>query len=302
MVLFALLAAIAHQPLIEAEAKLPAEPIVVEGRAPETLRKRAETLVRSVALVPEADQFARWNQPVCLKVSGLDERPAALVREKLLATAREGRVKLAKAGCAPNLLVIFTGDSRGLVKSVAARRTQMFESHSPAERRELLQGAMPVRWWYELRAEGRGGHKLAFASPALELGMMMSQPGGLPSTGYSSGSVDNESNSGIGSRVRLGVASATVVVDANLAAGHRLDSVAAYVSLVALAPTRLPPRAAEVPSITGLFEGAPDADAADLSAWDRAYLTALYQVSPDRAANVQRAAIAGRMAEAIGAP
>jgi hypothetical protein len=98
----------------------------------------------------------------------------------------------------------------------------------------------------------------------------------------------------------VNLTSVSVLVDVNYATGIRLDALAAYLAFVTLAPTKLPPRAVPVRSISNLFARPEDADT-DLTDWDRAYLKALYRIVPNQSGFAQRAAMVGAMADAIAA-
>ena len=70
---------------------------------------------------PLYGQFARWVDPVCIKVSGIDAAYAPRVAARITAAATAAGVKLAPAGCTPNLLVAFTLDARHTVDIITTR-------------------------------------------------------------------------------------------------------------------------------------------------------------------------------------
>ena len=278
--------------------------ILVEGQArtPEELRSAAKTFMTSVAAAPGgADQFARWNQKVCPSIMGVAEAQAAKIEARLREVATESGIKLAEAGCKPNLLISFTTDARAIVRQVVAKRPYTLRGMTGEERRALIEEELPVRWWYDLKPESKYGQAVTggeHAALSMAFSMEKGQTGGMASSENSSGYIDDYSSSLIGTKARLSIGGATVLIDMTYAKGQSLDALSSYIAMVSLAPMRLPPKQPTVPSITNLFV-AKDTTQPDLTAWDRAWLTALYSVPANRNASVQRAAMAGKMADRI---
>ena len=94
------------------------------------------------------------------------------------------------------------------------------------------------------------------------------------------------------------ITSAIVIIDQNQMMGRRLDSLADYAALVALAEIRGMGAAPEG-SVLGMF-AAPDA-ARNLTAQDLAFLRALYRLPLDRQAMQHRGALIGQIADALTA-
>jgi hypothetical protein len=273
----------------------PSDEIVVEGEALKTaeLEERASAMIRTLALLPTSDQYARWNAPVCPTVIGTpNARVIEALTDKLRLVAAEAGVPLGKPGCDSNLVIAFADDAGRLFSKVAARRTQIFETVLPREARTLRRSALPVRWWFGLQTGGAEGQGVASAAEA---------PGGtgLPTLDLGQSSIAvYGGGSLIDKPVRTNVMNAAILIDVRRVEGVRLDALAAYVAMMALAPARLPPAPVPVRSIANLFLG--QSETTDLTAWDRAYLEALYRTPPNRAARAQNTAMAVRMAERIG--
>jgi hypothetical protein len=282
---------------LQAQTSTPApDPIVVTGRAPgESAQDAARGFVRNISAAPVSGQFARWKAPVCVKVIGLSEEDGAAVATRIIAIAKEARVRLGRPGCKTNLLVAFTDDANAMVDEMARLKPRRFFELTPDERRLLMPSDLPVRWLYDTRTEGVDGHRPSGESAALMGANVEGSPGG---SGINSreggGSVDGYNTSLVGTRIRVLVEGAVVIVDANLAAGRSLDAVAAYTAMVTLARIKLASRMAGNDSILALFTpGASPPD--DLSPSDRAYLAALYRVPANREARSQERAIAAQM-------
>ena len=266
--------------------------IVVEGEriTREEMKSDARAMIRQLAVTPWADQYARWNTAICPKLIGITHAEAArVVSAKIRAVAAEAGVEVAPEGCRSNIVIAFTGDAKTLFRQVAARRNQMFDFIMPQEAEALRKSDLPVRWWYGLQTGGTQGHFLAGAqlSPG---GIGVPIDGGPTIALYNGGSL-------VYPPVQASVINAAIIVDVKLAEGTRLDALAAYIAMVALAPSRMPPRPLPVLSIANLFQGG--ARQTDLTDWDRAYLEALYNGGNQRTTFNQRGIMVGRMADRI---
>lgn len=309
--LISLLFAVA-QAAVPSSAALPdatpsADPaIVVEGtrKSDAEIRTEAHAFVRAVAAAPNSsDQLARWNEAICPKVIGAlpdEEKP---ILERLQEVAKEAGIKISKRKhCDPNILIAFTSEPSNVVRQVFEKQPHRARSIPVAERGALIDGAYPVRWWYDLKMEGRYGEAPVGDNPAL-LNSLDSRggpgfgPGGsFAQSEHQAGNVSDYSSSMIGSKSRQSIGAATVVIDVNRVRKLSHDALASFVAMVALAPLKLPPKPVPTPTITNLFSDAPDERAEDLTEWDRAYLAALYNVAANRSANVQRSSMMAKIA------
>lgn len=286
-----LLAAIAAVALSGAMTSAPAaadpEITVEAGRlTDQQIEAAARQFARSVLPVPSYGQYARWTQKVCPKVTGITDTYAAMVDARIRAAATAAGVPLAPPGCKSNLAILFSEDSRASMALIARRKPKSLTKLDGTQRERLLTAALPVRWWHVAEPTDGSG---AGTSP-LSTALMSAQSGGgqpvatsLPvgpdaimTNGYNSSLIDTN--------LKLGITAGVVIVDIPLATGRSLDAVADYVALVALSAARLPPEAPGVPSVLSLF----DSGAKGLTAWDRAYLAALYRIQLNRSAERQR--------------
>jgi hypothetical protein len=280
--------------------------IVVEGtaRTDAEVRTEAKSFVRAVAAAPNtSDQLARWNEAICPKVIGAlpdEERP---ILERIHEVAKEAGIKISKRKhCDPNILIAFTSDPSGVVRQVFEKQPNRARSLPVAARTDLVSGAYPVRWWYDLKLEGRYGEAPIGDHPAL-LGALDTGPGPgagaggqLAQSENQAGNVSDYSSSLIGTKSRQSIGAATIVIDVNRVKKLSHDALASYVAMVALAPLKLPPRPVPTPTITNLFRETPDDRSEDLTEWDRAYLAALYKVAANRSADVQRSSMTATIA------
>ena len=263
--------------------------IIVEGRTMtrEAVSAQARTLVNRFMARNLHDQFGRWNMPVCPVVLGVAPEIAQVVTDKLRAVAADVGAKVGKSGCDSNILIAFTDNARAVYRKVAARNASMFARNDvgPTEHKALSESDLPVRWWYSQQIADVSG------IAAVNGAELPGAAGRVPFNEYGSGSTAlYNGGSLIKSAVRVDLRSAAVLVDVNLATGVKLDALAAYVALVTLSVARVPSPPVDFPSIANLFVPGRDRED-DLTAWDRAFLKALYKMPPDRHRIAQRGAI-----------
>lgn len=310
--LISLLFAVAQTAVPQSAPLLDATPaadpaIVVEGsqKTDAEIRKEAQTFVRAVAAAPNtSDQLARWNQPVCVKVVGAlpdEEKP---ITERIREVATDAGIRISKRQrCDPNILIAFTSDPSGVVREVFKKQPHRARSLPVAARSDLVDGAYPVRWWYDLKVEGRYGEAPIGDSPAL-LNALDTSPGSASTGKFAqsenqAGNISDYSSSMIGSKSRQSIGAATIIIDVNRVRKLSHDALASFVAMVALAPLKLPPQPVPTPTITNLFSDTPDDRTEELTEWDRAYLAALYKVAANRSADVQRSSMTAKIARSM---
>jgi len=222
---------------------------------------------------------ARWVEPICPRVLGVAPEIGKRVRDKVREIARAAGIRAAREPCRTNIAISFVNDGKAVARKIAAKAPGRLIELSPHDREALLDGDAPVRWWHatDMRTKGGMGTIGNEAPPFVQ----STAPGGVPLAGE----VHLQYNSSIaGTQMVRVLKAATVIIDANRAAGMPLDSVAAYAAIVSLAEIRLGDEAPEH-SILNLFgEGGPR----DLTTLDAAFLRALYRLPLDRTALAQR--------------
>jgi hypothetical protein len=220
-------------------------------------------------------------------VTGIADIYATIVETRVRAAAAAAGVPVARPGCRTNLSISFSEDARVTAGIIARRKPRLVAKLDGLQRDRLFNAPLPVRWWH--MSEPTDGSGLP-ATSATVLGTTQTfggqnlaeslpvGPGVIMTGSYNSSLIDTN--------LKIGVTRAFVLVDIPLANGKPLDAVADYVALVALAPTKLPPKQPGVPSILGLFGS--NGSAAALTSWDKAYLAAFYRMQMNRNANWQR--------------
>jgi hypothetical protein len=251
--------------------------ITVTGRKPEEIRREAQAFVRAVGVASEP--VARWVEPVCPEVVGVSEEIGLRVRNRVREVAERAGVRLGKAGCKGNLVIVFARQGETVVKQVAARSPDMLKDVVPAHRAYLYDGNSPIRWWHVTQARTKDGTRdIGNDVPPF---VKLDGPGG-PQLG---GNVHTQYRSSIASTQMVRVLrAATVIVDVDDAEGKALDSVADFAALVGLAEIRPsdPPPAGSVLSL--FAAGGPK----ELTPLDETFLRTLYKLPLDRTALAHR--------------
>ena len=228
-------------------------------------------------------QYARRNRPVCPRVIGIDESYAQIVEAKIRVIAKTANVKVAAADCAPNMFVLFTADSNGLMGALRKAKPALFSTVDIRERPALYADPVPVRWWHSVTLAGSDGN-------VANKGTDIQSNEIIETNSFSSSLIDT--------KIVVNLTGSVVVVDIGKATGYPLDSIAAYAAMVSF--SQLKPEKAHdaLPSILAMFGNGkrPGEAPLDLTAFDYAYVSSLYEILPNRAGDVQKSRIANKMA------
>jgi hypothetical protein len=257
--------------------------VVVTGErlTPEEVRRRAVSYVRAAGVANGDSSVARWIDPVCPRVFGLEDRLARYVEAKVRAVATAAGAPLAGERCTPNIFVSFVADAGAIVRKIAARQPRRLSEVAPSARDALSSGTAPIRWWYSTEVRGKDGDRIiGMEPPSVGAGQSPVLPVN-PDASY----LPLYNNGLVSTQIARAIRSATVIVDVDEATGAKLDGVADYAALVALAEIR-PSGGGRSDSILGLFD-TPVAPGG-LTDWDSRFLRELYRLRLDRQARLHR--------------
>ena len=274
-----------------------ANPIVVRGErlSRAAVEERAAGFIRATGVASGETPAARWVDPVCPAVTGLLESAERFAVARIRRIAEAAGVPVAPEPCVRNIVVSFTPDGAGLARAISRREPRRTAELPRAARDEILTGAAPIRWLYTTELRGRDGRQQTMGTGGEA--QPMGSDSGAGSAAASGGLMQFDSSivSTLSQRV---ITSAIVIVDQDEVMGRRLDSLADYAALVALAEIRAPD-ASPAGSILGMF-AAPE-PAPSLTAQDTAFLRALYRMPLDREARQHRGVLVSQVADALTA-
>jgi hypothetical protein len=294
-------------PAAAAPANSADAPIVVTGArlSPREARLRAVAFVNGTGVASGERSVARWVDPVCMSVVGISDRHAGIVVERLRRIAVAAGVPVARGSCQTNMAVVFTQDAGETVREVERRAPRRLEEVTGPSRARLVDGDAPIRWWYTTQPRSRHGMRQATNAPGFAHTDGGGADGANTASGGGSALPDNVPNlyhynsSIISTQSVRALVAASVIVDVNAMDRMPLESVAAYVAMVAFAEIRENDFSSPG-SILGMFEAAPSAPRA-LTEWDMAFLRVLYRLPLDRDARRHRGILVRDLLEAVEA-
>lgn len=251
------------------------EEVVVVG---ERLQTTAQTFVRALAAPPPGRKAARWDEPLCVGVIGMRPDLAQLMVDRITAVALELGVPASRPGCRPDVFVVATADGDATARELVRSSPRDYRPGTAGAERgaaalEVFQSSgRPIRWWHVSLAvnadTGQPIQRLPGQQPFVAP-RERTRPAdfGTYATIVSPSLIRDET--------RDVLARVVIVLESSALDRASFGQISDYIAMVALA--QIDPEAApEVPSILNLFRDAPAAEPG-LSAWDRAYLSALYR-------------------------
>jgi hypothetical protein len=239
--------------------------LVVQGT-----RRGEEAAVRFVDRVVEPPfgvrALAVWRKPLCIEVDNVSERASNALRVGIAARAADVGVELGPEGCRPNVIILATSDGAATARRLVDENGRAFrpsDAFTHLDGRWLdrfRNGDDPVRWWtISLPVDSLTG--VPVVSPRGDRARF----GGLnlhgPSLHWDR-------------RVRYDMTSVFIVLDASRTADVPISALADYIAFTVLAQTDASADYSGLPTIMNLFQ---PGSAQELTAWDQAYLRALYE-------------------------
>lgn len=244
--------------------------ITVEAaRHRELVEQQVKRFVAHVVQAPYDSSLARWESvvPFCPLVAGLPREDGEIILSRVSKIAQAAGAPLAGEHCKPNFFIVVSADPDALLKAWNKRDVRLFGESGPGAIRKFIGSKSPIRVWYNAELYSDEGEAL----------------GNGDATG-------NFSAGGIRTNLRAqatrivfndarNLTSALVMVDGPRAKGISYGQLAAYIALIGLAEIRPDAQSADAPTILHLFSENPSVRPPGLSAWDAAFLKALYRTN-----------------------
>jgi hypothetical protein len=280
-------------------ALLTAASLCVSGA--QAQQPNANEFVHEIALATGDDNpLARWDEGVCVGAVGLDPSQLQQLVDRVSQRARAVGLRPGRAGCRANVMVVFSNDSDMIARQIVDQRRDMLGFYSGDNRitagreamEEFANTPRPIRWWHvsstgvgsmrpdAARTWQNSGTTAAIAASASGSGGVSGvSPGDVGSAQDLQGADGVRSN---GSRMRTEESSnelsyALIIVDAHRVANTPTSAWMDYVAFNALAQINPDARTTNYSTILNLFSQS-SSPPAQLTAWDLAYLDALYRV------------------------
>lgn len=255
--------------------------ITVEAaRERAALEHRVDAFVSAIAIRPWRESLPRWDTPICPLVAGMQRAQGEFILQRLSQIAAAAGAPLANEHCRANFYVIATRDPDALLKAWRKRDARMFGSAPEPKIQRFLNSSRPVRVWYNADTDAAGGMPMtADGGGAMGFGAATANSGannqpftGIPTNAHAKLSrleYDEIQN----------VSSAIVIVDTGRAKGINFGQLADYISLTGLTEIDLDADLGNAPTILRLFAASADAQPPGLTAWDQAFLSAMYHTA-----------------------
>ena len=262
--------------------------ITVEAaRHRDAVERQVRAFVTQIAVKPYDSSLARWQTvaPICPLVAGLPRADGEYILARVSKIAAAAGAPLAPKHCKPNLYIVVSADPDALLKAWTKRDVWTFGDESDqggAKIRKFLNSSSPIRAWYNAELYSEEGTPLGNTA---ECGSVMSCRANLRATATR-----------ITFNATRDLTSALIMVDGPRSHGVNFGQLASYIAMLGLAEIRDDADVGNAPSILHLFSRSMKDRPAGLSAWDEAFLKALYhteQTDKQQLAEIKTAMIDG---------
>lgn len=271
------------------------EEVVVTGRR---VDEAIQNFVQELSAAPSnEDQLARWDEEVCVGVIGIRARYGQFLVDRISQRAVALGLRAGAPGCRANVVVFVTPDSDALARNLLETQKTMLgdvrQDNTNTRGHDALEAFVntprPVRWWHVSYTTTNDGQRL-YDLPVTHAGdMLRTQIVRTTSLGFGR----------LSRTTRQDFSRVIIIVDATRARGMQFDSLADYVSMVALSQVDPDADTNGLPTILNLFSDAAGRPTA-LTDWDEAYLEGLYAARRNaRNSRAQEGDIARRMGQEV---
>ncbi len=237
-----------------------------------------------------SEQFPRFRDDVCVNVQGLPAEFDAFIAKRIVEIATEVHAPLARAAdCVANVHVIFTTQPQAQLDDIAKRKDILVGFHFASQLKRLTSVNRPIQAWYVTRTRDTTGNswiEVAHSCP-LGAGNGLAECGDRPI---------GRAGSRLGNDMSAEVVHSLILADSNKVAGEKIDAIADYVAVLALAKWQGLERCNAIPTILNLMADGCNGDAPEgATPADLSLLKGLYAVDPRELGSQQRATIASAM-------
>jgi len=253
--------------------------VIVTGVAPQTIERFVNAVTIGRRRGQASDQIARWTDAPCVKTIGGRPEANRAFSQQIAAAIKQLGVEARWERCSPNVMIVATLEPDKFSSIFTSRFQNRFFQSRRSEYRPFLDQRGPVRW----------GHSVDWTG---ERNSILAQGTGGPASGVPSVAMPN-------TRLRLSTAArirrSLIVVDQTDIDDVPQQALAAYVAFAVLAEL---PRDLDLvgqDSILNLFRRDGGPVAFESTAWDIAFVRAVYQSDNFAPRNVQQVAIVDRM-------
>jgi hypothetical protein len=243
-----------------------------------------------------SDQYPRFRDAICVKVIGLPDEFAGFIEKRLVEVAGQVHAPVAAdSACRPNVHIIFTPNPQAQVDDIARHKDILIGFHYFSQAKKVTVMNRPIQAWYVTRTRDTTGNSwIEVANPCpITAGNGLAPCADRP-IGRAGSRLSND--------MSAEVVHSLIIADANKVAGEKIDAVADYIAVLALAKWRGLEKCNAISTILNLMAQDCGDRPEAVTETDLALLSGLYAVDPRELGSQQRASIAGRMAQGWRAP
>lgn len=243
------------------EPSVSIEDIIVDGRP---LVERARDYVDEIAAPPRNRSLASWHDKICVGTVNMPTTHAQAMIDRVSMVAQYLGVRADDPGCDPRVLIVMTDDAAGVAAQMVQRWPTILRPNVSGSARgegdldAFVQTAAPVRWWHVSATVDAGT-----GAP------VMRQPGEAPPQVAKLVGATR-----LRSQYRDDMRKVFIVIDVDDIANVSFEQLTDYVAFITLAQVDPDGDTSGFDTILNLFKGGASAG---LTAWDMAYLEALYK-------------------------
>lgn len=253
MIALALAALIGAQATPTPQTQADSSPtVVVTGRRPQQ-DEAVRHMTAAIAPVNDAGQpLARFEQQICPQVEGLTPEMNGVFAARMRADARRAGLTTGGPACEPNVTVMIVDNGQAVVREMERTGASAFGDLGPADIRRLADDPAPAHLWSVTEVRSRDGDQLR------------------------GGTLTVRNASILQAVRRTDVVASVLLIDQVASVGKTVNQLADYAAMRTLASARPVGTAAAEQTILRLFDPGEATVPKALTAFDLAYLKALY--------------------------
>lgn len=265
---------------------------VTAPQTPNALVNPASQFVRNHVPESRNQQYARFHDPICVKVQGLPEEFDAFIAKQVVEIAHQVHAPVdGSPDCTPNVNVVFTPSPQAQLNDIAKRRDILFGFHFMAEMKKLSTFSRPIQAWYVTQTNDATGRRV----------LEINDPNPWNPDIGKAPAVQGRAGSRLGNEMSSELVHALILADANKMADAKIGAIADYIAVLSLSRWQGLEHCNGISTILNLMaDGCEEADRPEAATpSDLALLSGLYMVDPRELGAMQRAEIAGRIQTAL---
>ena len=253
-----------------------------------------------------AGKMPRWESGVCPVTVGLKPQYDGFISQHVKDVAKQAGAPVNdRAGCTPNVLVVFTTAPQHLLDDIRKRQPDLLGYHDNSAQLDALAAVThPVQAWYmtatrdshgftEVDVARKSGSPLAYTYKCLP------PDPGMCTIYLPSARAVSATDSRLGDGLRSDLYNVIIVADRDKLARFEVGPLSDYIAMLALAQIASLDVCQQLPSIVNLLVPDCERKSLTLTEYDRAYLHGLYAATNDLSLGVQQDQVAYQMEQQL---